>query len=179
MNTRGHKRFEDLPGFPYTQIVFEIDRPSIVKKNHLAFLEFWDVDRIAKTGRLPKMFGKVVFFVSGYDHDERGLFEIPEARKYLRELAAVWPYFFYADALENGFLRDLLKCMVPSLTVAATSDNPAYCRTAIKTEDLNRAYRQLLDGLVRICPMDSGMNQEKFDGRVEAVQAHIQAELSG
>jgi hypothetical protein len=178
MNTRGQKRFEELTSFPYTLIAFPIDRLWVVEKNCQAFLEFWDLPRIARAGRLREMFGKVLFSISGYDHDERAIFEIPEVRNYLRRLTDAWPYFFYADNLKTPFLCELIKCIVPSVVVAATDADPTNSTTIMKTAEVERAYCKLFDGLVEACKMDAGMTDEIFEARATAVQKQIQARVS-
>lgn len=38
---------------------------------------------------------KVVLYFPGYDHDKRELFEIPECRRFFKELDAQWPFWFH------------------------------------------------------------------------------------
>lgn len=166
-------RFEDATPLGATLIVFEIDRASILKKDTLFFTEFWDLPRIARARRLRDVFGKVHFHVSGYDNDDRGIVEIPEVRDYLRALTDAWPYFFYADNLETGFLVELLKCMLPSLTVIVRDTNSLNATTQVETKAVNRAYLRLLDGMAEACKLDTEMNDAIWNARVEAIQSHI------
>jgi hypothetical protein len=99
MSTYLPKIFENSAGLGTTLIYFEIDRAAIAKKDTESFCRFWDLPRIANAGRIGDLFGKVLFTISGYDHDERGIVEIPEVRDYLAKLVEAWPYFFYADIL--------------------------------------------------------------------------------
>jgi hypothetical protein len=179
MSTSGPKIFENTAPLGATLIVFEIDRASIAKKDTARFCEFWNLPRIARAGRLRDLFGKVLFMVGGYDHDKRAIFEIPEVRDYLRSLTDAWPYFFYADNLETPFLCDLIKCIVPSVVVATTDDDPTNCTTRMETADLDRAYRRLSDGLIEACKMDAGMSGAIFEARAEAVLKQIQKQIRG
>jgi hypothetical protein len=162
-------RFEDFSDPTRILFAYEIHRADIIKKDKMFFLEFWDIDRIARAGRLHEIFNKVMFCVGGYDDDPRTLFAIPEVRLFLREIAHDWPYFFYADNLETEFLIRLLICMTPNLTVME-SDKTANYTAKINTEEANQAYKVLLDGFARVCSMDKEMNQDKFDARIENVK---------
>ena len=174
MSTTRQKRFEDTPGFPLTMIVFEIDHADVIKNDTLLFREFWDIDRIARAGKLHEAFGKTTFCVGGFDSDERVLHEIPEVRRHLRTLASQWPYFFYADALDDGFLLTLLLCLVPDqVTIRRDSDLENYS-TQILPADMNKACEPLFAGLWRACSLDHTMSQPAVEQRTQAVAAHLQ-----
>jgi hypothetical protein len=178
MNPSGFDKFEDRPcfathGATFTFFLYEILRSEIIEENTRPFLEFWDVDRIAAAGRLHEIYGKVMFSVSGYDDDERDLFVIPEVRKFIRKLVTEWPYFFYADCLEGGFLADLVKCILPSLTVTRKDACPQDYKVAMKKSEIEAVYLELCQGLMKVCPLDHEMNQDKFDLRLQAVKAHL------
>jgi hypothetical protein len=172
--TGSRRIFENTAPSGATLMAFEIDRARIESKDTEFFLEFWDLARIARSGRLRDVFGKVLFMVGGYDQDERAIFEIPEVRRYLRELTEAWPYFFYADNLQTPFLGDLIKCIVPSVVVATTDDDPTHCTTRMETADVDRAYQKLFDGLIEACKMDDGMTDSVFEARADAVRKQIQ-----
>jgi len=175
MSTGSRKIFENTAPLAATLIVFDIDRASILKKDTLFFTDFWDLPRIARAGRLRDVFGKVLFHISGYDSDERGIAEIPEVRDYLRQLAEAWPYFFYAAHLDTeDFLWELLKCMLPSMTVIVRDDDKSNATTQVDTEELNKAYGRLLHGMAEVCKLDSEMTQDIWNTRVEAIQTHLQ-----
>jgi hypothetical protein len=177
MNTGSHKTFENSVRLGTMLVSFPIDRAWILKKDTVYFTDFWDLPRIASAGRLQDLFGKVLFHINGYDNDERALWEIPEVREYLRNLVNVWPYFFYADNLETPFLCDLIKCIVPSVVVATTENDPTNCTTRIDADDVNQAYGKLLNGLVEACKMDNEMTTETFNAREDAVRKLIQKQF--
>jgi hypothetical protein len=179
MSATSPKIFENTAPLGATLIAFEIDRGSIAKRDTAFFCEFWNLARIARAGRLRDLFGKVMFMVGGYDHDERAIFEIPEVRDYLLRLTDAWPYFFYADNLETPFLCDLIKCMVPSVVVATTDGDPTNCTTRMETADVERAYGTLWDGLIAACKMDAGMTDAIFGTRADAVRTQIQKQFRG
>lgn len=107
----------------------------------------------------------------------RTLPEIPEVRKFLRELAYEWPYFFYADNLKTGFLIKLIQCMLPNLVIADDPGNSENYVARMNVEEMNEQYRALLMGLVKLVPMDKTMNQKRLDKRIEDVQTALQKEL--
>lgn len=53
----------------------------------------------------------LTFMVSGYDHDERELPEIPEVRAYFKRLAADWPHWLWFLARGCGALPLLISCL--------------------------------------------------------------------
>ena len=171
------RRFEDYSGFAATRFNYEINHAAIIEKDHLPFLEFWNVSRIAKAGSIRRMFGNVNFFISGFDHDNRAIYEIPEIRIYLKELAAAWPYFFWSDCLDTGFLPSLMQCMVSNLTVVSSDSSPIRNVSAMSVSDANAVYRKLADGFVEVCKLDPTMNQTVFDARIADVQAHLKKTL--
>jgi hypothetical protein len=66
--------------------------------------------------------------------------------------------------------------MVPNLTAA--SDGKQY-RVALKTKEMNEAYKSLFDGFCLICGLDHQVTREIFDARIEAIQRHLQKEFLG
>jgi hypothetical protein len=139
----------------------------------MPFLEFWNIDRIAKAGCLHDMYGKVRFTIHGYDYDKRELFEVPEVRAFLRELADEWPYFFYAADLKDRFLDTLIKCVVQHITVIRAPNSPTDWRAAVKTSEVNSICEQFRVGLMRAVSMDDHMNQSDYDARLIALQNYV------
>lgn len=77
------------------------------------------------SGGLAKVQGQISFSVSGYDHDPREIWEIPEVRTYFHELDRIAPFFLYYLASEaNGpIVRTYLKMFVDS-RIFAPEDPP-------------------------------------------------------
>lgn len=165
--------FEQMAALGGTMFTYQINRSLIEEKNTLAFTQFWNVQRIATAGTLRSMFGTVIFSIGGFDHDNRAIYEIPEVRNYLRGLADEWPYFFWADSLTTDFLIELIKCMVPTLTVVSTAKKPNKIVSQISVEEANVAYLKLVNGFVEVCRLDPAMNKQIFDSRIASVQAHL------
>src|SRR5581483_8409092 len=116
MNADNRDRFENGRTFSAPYFAYIIERSDVLNKDYGYFLEFWDIDRIARAGRLHDLYGKVRFAVDGWDDDGRELFAIPEVRAFLGDLGKKWPYFFYACDLSDSFLDRQIKCMVPTIT---------------------------------------------------------------
>jgi hypothetical protein len=176
MNGGDSNHFEGFPASRLHCVLYMITKSEVIEQNQLRFAEFFNIERIVKAGRLHDMFDRVVFCVDGYNDDRREIFQIPEVRRFLKSLAEMWPYFFYADALQTAFLPRMLQCMVPNLTAA--TDGKQY-RVAVKTKEMNDAYKFLLDGFSVICGNDRQMTREIFDARIEAIQRHLQREYIG
>lgn len=71
---------------------YEFSRTSIESKDvnsHFRILNTWVKDK----AHFQNMLHRVMFSVSGYDLDVRGLAQIPEVSEFFRELNKRWPYF--------------------------------------------------------------------------------------
>ena len=136
-------------------------------------MDFWCIERIAGAGRLHNLFGKVRFGLDGYNDDPRELFEIPEARAFLRKLTEEWPYFFYASDLEDRFLDTLIKCLVPNLKVIRAPNMPTDWRVSVKVAEVNAVCERLRTGLIQACSLDKDMDEPLYDGRETAIRAYV------
>ncbi len=61
--------------------------------------------------------GKVVLSVSGYDNDSRGLYEVPEVKKYMQLLDSRFPYWFFLLSMERGTLKLMAFCLCRTVNV--------------------------------------------------------------
>jgi hypothetical protein len=168
------KGFEHLPRFAAEELfAWHFKKATTDGKDIPHFLDFFDIARIQKAGRLHDLYGRVQFSIGGFEHDRRALHEIPEARTFVRELVAGWPYFFFADALEDEFLSIVVYCLLDNSVLIDRDDAPETFGIQFSPADANRACKPLFDGLVRASGMDSHLNQTLFDARVEAIHRHI------
>lgn len=105
-----------------------ISRKEIEEVNVSPLLEL-----LVQLGRSPKVFnlelrerlGCFGLFVSGYDEDDRELFEVPDVRAYFQKLHSLWPYglFFFARSPETFQLLVLCNAGV-RLLPQASPDSP-------------------------------------------------------
>jgi len=173
MNFDERTRFEQGGTFTPSHFTYIVEHFHVLNKNMMPFLEFWNIDRIAKAGCLHDMFGKVRFGIHGYNNDKRELFEVPEVRVFLRELADEWPYFFYAADLEDRFLDTLIKCLVQHITVIRAPNISTDYQVAVRGSEVNAICEKFRVGLIRAVSMDSRMNQADCDARVIALQNYV------
>lgn len=68
-------------------------------------------------GGISKIQGKIAFSISGYETDQRELWEIPEVKAYFVELDRTAPFFLYyiANEAHAPMVRVFLKMFVPPL----------------------------------------------------------------
>ena len=173
MNDRPPTRFEHIPLRAGEITGYQFTRSAIDRKDASHFLEFFDITRISSVERLHALFGAVRFTFDGFEDDQRALHEIPEVRSFVRDLAAQWPYFFYADELHNDFLHLLIYCLTEKVVLIDREDDPNNYGILLSPADANRACKPLFDGLVHVSGMDTLLNQKLFDARVEAIHKHI------
>jgi hypothetical protein len=169
--------FENLAPLPGEGIAYTINRSDILTKDFRHFLEFFNIERIVTAGKLGQLWESVLFSIGGFDDDERSLHIIPEVRSYLKELSEQWPYFFYADALENEFLIELVLCRLANIETVSRKAGPNYVATFSPSE-ANAVCQKLQDGLIELCMRDRTMNDPKFELRKTAIHAHLTKSIS-
>jgi len=167
------ERFEDEK-FPMTFFMCPICHSEVVNNDTLSFREYWDIDRIARAGKLHEAFGKVSFFVEGYGSDPRPLYQVPEVRKYLRKLANEWPYFFYTDPLDDGFLFTLLLCMIDEQVWLQRDSHEEKFLVKVSPADIRKAEMPLWAGLEHACSLESVTTQKMAEEREQAIEKHLQ-----
>jgi hypothetical protein len=57
--------------------------------------------------------GRLEFVFSGYDHDPRELYGIPEVREFVRDLTERFPYWFHYCNKVDASLFVLMACLLP------------------------------------------------------------------
>lgn len=114
-------------------------------------IETGDVTRIA-TGfgpripgdRLEYLEGRTSLVISGYDQDERELYEIPEVRGYLIDAFRRCPALIHSADLRNDCFRIAIFCVLPNLIVVRRQgDLP---EIHIHEEELSRFFMGCLRG---------------------------------
>jgi hypothetical protein len=175
MNFDGRRRFEDGLDLTPAFYGYIIEHSDILTNNKAHFIEFWNIDRIAKAGRLHDMFGKVRFAINGYDYDQRELFEIPEVRTFLRELTDEWPYFFFAADLEDSFLGILIKSIVQTITVIRAPNSPTDWMVKLKPPEVNAVCDKLRVGFLQAVKIDGKLGQSQCDARMARIVEYVRS----
>jgi hypothetical protein len=114
---------------------------------------------IPETARQAK--GRVLFGIKGYEDDPRQLWEIPEVRRWMRQLDAVFPFWFYF--LDTG-PRSTLSFVAFSL--CAYEEEPGGPR--IPPEELHRFLGEHFRAMNRMFEM-TGETAEENDARTTAI----------
>ncbi|MBI3416472.1 MAG: hypothetical protein HY043_14345 [Verrucomicrobia bacterium] len=100
-------------------------------------------------------------------------------RRFLKKLVSEWPYFFYADALENEFIIELIKCMADNISTGYMVKNESRAISLMSQEQIKKAWDTLIAGLQTACAMDGLQNQIRFDARFNELLAFIEKRLVG
>jgi hypothetical protein len=88
--------------------------------------------------------GRVSVVIDGYNADPRELFEIPEVRRYIQELDALWPYWFFFLCQADDSIKVIESCLCDSIEVV-----PGV--TSIDTEQLNDCLTRHFSALNSYC----------------------------
>lgn len=106
---------------------------------------------------------RVGIMVDGYDHDPRGLWQIPEARDFFRALFAECPFVFLLAHPEGRLLEVMMGCWV----YETEGDDEASRRA--RTEDfLLRAFRGLNETTYRLA-LSRELNREVVDAGMKCL----------
>ncbi len=61
--------------------------------------------------------GRISLVIDGYNKDPRELFEIPEVRRFIKELDAIWPYWFFFLSQADDSIKVIESCLCDSIEV--------------------------------------------------------------
>jgi hypothetical protein len=88
--------------------------------------------------------GRISVIIDGYNADSRELFEIPEVRRYIQQLDALWPYWFFFLSQADDSIKVIESCLCDSIEVV-----PGV--TSIDTEQLNECLTRHFSALNSYC----------------------------
>lgn len=88
--------------------------------------------------------GRISLVIDGYNTDPRELFEIPEVRRYILQLDALWPYWFFFLSQADDSIKVIESCLCDSIEVV-----PGV--TSIDTEQLNVCLTRHFSALNSYC----------------------------
>jgi len=88
--------------------------------------------------------GRISLVIDGYNTDSRELFEIPEVRRYIQQLDAMWPYWFFYLSQVDDSIKVIESCLCDSIEVV-----PGV--TSIDTEQLNDCLTRHFSALNSYC----------------------------
>ncbi len=61
--------------------------------------------------------GRISVVIDGYNADSRELFEIPEVRRYIQQLDALWPYWFFFLSQADDSIKVIESCLCDTIEV--------------------------------------------------------------
>ena len=88
--------------------------------------------------------GRISLVIDGYNTDSRELFEIPEVRRYIQQLDAMWPYWFFFLSQVDDSIKVIESCLCDSIEVV-----PGV--TSIDTQQLNDCLTRHFSALNSYC----------------------------
>lgn len=119
-------------------------------------------------GGLGTVQGKIFFEIDGYNDDKRGLWEIPEVRRYFRKLDETAPFFLYYIANETfaPLVRTYLKMFIDQSFF--TNLNP---NQKIK-QDAETFIRDKIQSVTSYCHKINSVEEIKVDRRETIFQIY-------
>jgi hypothetical protein len=88
--------------------------------------------------------GRLSVVIDGYNADPRELFEIPEVRRYIQQMDAMWPYWFFFLSQADDSIKVIESCLCDSIEVI-----PGV--TSVDIEQLNHCLTRHFSALNSYC----------------------------
>lgn len=88
--------------------------------------------------------GRISVVIDGYNADSRELFEIPEVRRYIQQLDALWPYWFFFLSQADDSIKVIESCLCDSIEVV-----PGV--TSVDIEQFNHCLTRHFSALNHYC----------------------------
>jgi hypothetical protein len=88
--------------------------------------------------------GRLSLVFDGYNNDSRELFEIPEVRRYIQQLDALWPHWFFFLSQADDSIKVIETCLCDTIEVV-----PGV--TSIDTEQLCKCLDRHFSALNNYC----------------------------
>jgi hypothetical protein len=119
--------------------------------------------------------GRISVVIDGYNADSRELFEIPEVRRYIQQLDALWPYWFFFLSQADDSIKVIESCLCDSIEVV-----PGV--TSIDTEQLNECLTRHFSALNSYCEainLPESKIQEISEGIISLIQNSAVERIEG
>jgi hypothetical protein len=119
--------------------------------------------------------GRVSVVIDGFNADPRELFEIPEVRRYIQQLDALWPYWFFFLSQADDSIKVIESCLCDSIEVV-----PGV--TSIDTEQLNDCLTRHFSALNSYCEainLPESKIQEISEGIISLIQNSAVERIEG
>jgi len=119
--------------------------------------------------------GRISVVIDGYNADSRELFEIPEVRRYIQQLDALWPYWFFFLSQADDSIKVIESCLCDCIEVV-----PGV--TSIDTEQLNECLTRHFSALNSYCKainLPESKIQEISEGIISLIQNSAVERIEG
>ena len=119
--------------------------------------------------------GRISVVIDGYNADSRELFEIPEVRRYIQQLDALWPYWFFFLSQADDSIKVIESCLCDSIEIV-----PGV--TSIDTEQLNECLTRHFSALNSYCEainLPESKIQEISEGIISLIQNSAVERIEG
>src|SRR4051812_37820153 len=143
-------------------IVYEFSRFKIERGDFSHFLAQFSLDKLPTGRRLRQMMDSMLFYVQGYDDDEREIHAIPEVRNFYRAFHEAWPYWLYFCNLETDNLKMMLSCCLDTF-LAVTVDGTSEVKVKYDEKELLPLLARDFGPMNLICE-----RAEMFEDRIQA-----------
>jgi hypothetical protein len=127
----GSYRIEEVCPIPVLEFIpFFLDRELIEKCDTNSVVEA--INSLHNQKSLPPH--SLVFGFSGYEHDSKEIYHIPEIRTWLQKLMVSVPHLFYFLCAFQGNMQFIYFCLIPVLTeIRDMRTNTRWCQTTDPT----------------------------------------------
>lgn len=154
-----------ISGAGQSMAVHVINRSTIESNDVEAIVEGLNVMTVSGD---KSLFRRLDWSISGYDHDSRELFEIPDVVAFVRRLDERWPYWGFYQHPRGRWVRALTFCLAGAHFTAASCVEwdpqlivPTYTRWSIALAELCHrngvAYESMVEADRSLCRlMDLG-----------------------
>jgi hypothetical protein len=96
---------------------------SVLRKDFSEFLTRWPAPHGPD---LRNYFDTFVFYVNGFDHDPREVFQIPEVRTFYCGFREAWPLWLFACKFNMPLFQPMLFCCLDSLRITQRQGHEVY-----------------------------------------------------
>jgi hypothetical protein len=162
-------------------ILCRFTRECVEKQQLAYFLEHWSPDKLPSGPALRLLMDSMVFYLHGYEEDDRPWCRIPQVQAFCRGFFEKWPFWFFTANLKSPSLLAMVYSCLRELTVIEEASNGC-CRVEINLAELNELLARGLAAMERLCRR-AGMTESEICLRamqvIEYFKPGWRAALSG
>ena len=161
---------ENLPMPGEFVVACEFSHDCVRRRDLGEFLKHFGPQGLPGGTGVRPLLNSVILALGGYDQDPRELFEIAEARAFLKHLHRRWPYWLYFCSLQTGGLMTMTLCVLENLRVVRDAAEGTV-QAHFGRLDLQEFLCGQLPGFQRMC-LRAGMTTQESLERLAQVLAY-------